>query len=138
MDVKTVFLNGDLGEEICIHQPEGCAVPGFEHKVCKLVMPLYGLKQALKQCYEKFDQVLVSYGYTINDSDKFIYSKSINTNSFVIICFYIDDMLISHSNTRIDQTKMMFASNFDMKDMREANVILGIKITKTSDDLILS
>lgn len=33
---------------------------------------------------------------------------------------------------------MLLASNFDMKDLGEANVILGIKITKTSDGLILS
>ncbi|KAL2465448.1 Retrovirus-related Pol polyprotein from transposon TNT 1-94 [Abeliophyllum distichum] len=49
MDVKTVFLNRDLDEEIYIEQPESFSAPGQENKVCKLVKSLYGLKQAPKQ-----------------------------------------------------------------------------------------
>ena len=48
IDVKTVFLNVDLEEEIYMEQPEGCVVFGQEHKVCKLVKSLYGLKQEPK------------------------------------------------------------------------------------------
>ncbi|CAM8886536.1 unnamed protein product [Rhodiola kirilowii] len=49
MDAKTAFVNGDLEEEIYMKQPEGFAMPGQEHKVCKLVKSLYGLKQAPMQ-----------------------------------------------------------------------------------------
>ena len=53
MDVNTAFQNGDLEDEICMDQPEGCIVSGQEHKVCKLVKSLYGLKQAPKQMVPK-------------------------------------------------------------------------------------
>ena len=43
---------------------------GRRKKVCKLVKSLYGLKQALKQWHNNFDHVLVTNGYSINDSDK--------------------------------------------------------------------
>ena len=48
MDVKTIFLNGDLKEEIYMDQSEGFVEPGQEGKVCKLTKSLYGLKQACK------------------------------------------------------------------------------------------
>ena len=49
IDVKTTFLNGDLGEEIYMDQLEGLVEFGQESKVCKLTKSLYGLKQAPKQ-----------------------------------------------------------------------------------------
>ena len=36
MDVKIVFLDDDLEEEIYMSQPEKCEVSGQENKVCKL------------------------------------------------------------------------------------------------------
>ncbi|GKE51760.1 zinc finger, CCHC-type containing protein [Tanacetum coccineum] len=44
MDVKTAFLNGDLNKEVYMKQPEGFVMLGNEHKACKLVESLYGLK----------------------------------------------------------------------------------------------
>ena len=44
MDVKTVFLNGDLEEEIYMYQPEGFVESGQKSKACKLTKSLYGLK----------------------------------------------------------------------------------------------
>ncbi|GJV67600.1 zinc finger, CCHC-type containing protein [Tanacetum coccineum] len=75
MDVKTTFLNGDLEEEVYMKQPEGFVMPGNEHKVCKLVKSLYGLKQAPKQWHQKFDEVVLSSGFLLNQSDKCVYSK---------------------------------------------------------------
>jgi hypothetical protein len=43
MDVKSVFLNGDLKEEIYVHQPPGFAIPDKEGKVLRLRKALYGL-----------------------------------------------------------------------------------------------
>ena len=37
MDVKTVFLNGDLEKEIYIKQPDGFVVPGKERKCANLL-----------------------------------------------------------------------------------------------------
>ena len=46
IDVKTVFLNGDLEEEVYMDQPEGFVTTGNEKLVCKLNKSIYGLKQA--------------------------------------------------------------------------------------------
>jgi hypothetical protein len=46
MDVKTVFLNGSLEEEVCVSQPESFVEDGKEDLVCLLRKSKYGLKQA--------------------------------------------------------------------------------------------
>jgi hypothetical protein len=46
MDVKTIFLNGDLQENMCMAQPKGFVVEGKERIGCRLKKFIYGLKQA--------------------------------------------------------------------------------------------
>jgi hypothetical protein len=46
MDVKSVFLNGDLKEEVYVHQLPGFAILGKEGKVLHLRKTLYDLWQA--------------------------------------------------------------------------------------------
>ena len=53
IDVKIAFLNGDLKENAFVSQLKGFVVKGQEHKACKLIKSLYGLKQALRAWYEK-------------------------------------------------------------------------------------
>ncbi|CAJ2634277.1 unnamed protein product [Trifolium pratense] len=137
MDVKTAFLNGDLEEEIYMEQPEGFVIHGQETKVCKLDKSLYGLKQAPKQWHEKFDNLMILNGFRLNESDKCIYYKS-DDNICTIICLYVDDMLIFGSNlSAINDVKSLFSNNFDMKDLGEASVILGIKITRSEKGISL-
>ena len=44
MNVKTVFLNGYLEENIYMDQLMGFSVKGKEHMVCKLKKSIYSLK----------------------------------------------------------------------------------------------
>jgi hypothetical protein len=55
MDVKFVFLNGDLKEEVYVVQPLGFVKEGHEHKVYKVSKALYGLRHALRACNIKLD-----------------------------------------------------------------------------------
>ncbi|GJZ85618.1 zinc finger, CCHC-type containing protein [Tanacetum coccineum] len=75
MDVKTAFLNGELDEDVYMNQPQGFIMPGNENKVCKLIKSLYRLKQAPKQWHQKFDEVVLSNGYLLNQADKCVYRK---------------------------------------------------------------
>ncbi|GKD15598.1 zinc finger, CCHC-type containing protein, partial [Tanacetum coccineum] len=139
MDVKTTFLNGDLDEEVYMKQPEGFVMPGNEHKVCKLVKSLYGLKQAPKQWHQKFDEVVLSSGFLLNQSDKCVYSKFDSSGKGVIICLYVDDMLIFGTyQNQVDKTKKFLSSKFSMKDMGEADVILGIKIKRENKGIVIT
>jgi hypothetical protein len=130
MDVKTVFLNGELEEEIYMDQPDEFVVNGQEGKVCKLLKSLYDLKQAPKQWHEKFDGTLTSSGFIVNEADKCVYYRYVEGEG-VILCLYVDDILIFGSNINmIKEVKDFLSSNFKMKDLGEADVILNIKLLR--------
>ena len=106
-------------------------------KVCKLVKSLYGLKQAPKQGHEKFDSAILSDDFTHNSSNKCMYSKFTKEYG-VIVCIYVDDMLIFGTNMKsVCETKKYLSSVFKMKDLNEVDAILGIKIKRHSEGFAL-
>ena len=81
---------------------------------------------------------MIKDGFTINECDKCVYTKTVK-NACIIVCLYVDDMLILGTNINvIKSTKRMLSNNFDMKNLRVADIILGIKITRTPDGISLS
>lgn len=73
---------------------------GQELKVCRLVKYLYSLKQAPKQWHEKFDKLVLDYEFKINRHEKCVYYKE-NNGEHVILCLYVDDILIFGTNIKI-------------------------------------
>ena len=70
--------------------------------------------------------------------DKCVNTKCIEKEC-VIIALYVDDMLIfGTSLSVVHSTKRFLALQFDMKDMGETKVILGVKITRMGDSIMLS
>lgn len=60
-------------------------------------------------------------------------------SSYVILCLYVDGLLIIDSNDNIIKfIKDMLNSKFYMKDMSMTNIILGTKIYRTSEQIVLS
>ena len=94
MDVKTIFLHGDLKEEIYMHQPVGFEERGREGLVCRLRKSLYGLKQASRQWYMKFENFMEENGFLKCDTDHCCFIKRYD-ESYVILLIYVDDMLIA-------------------------------------------
>ncbi|GJX15702.1 zinc finger, CCHC-type containing protein [Tanacetum coccineum] len=139
MDVKTTFLNGELEEDVYMNQLQGFIIPGNENKVCKLIKFLYGLNEAPKQWQQKFDEVVLSNGYLLNQADKYVYNKFDETSKGVIIFLYVNDMLIfSTDQVQVDLIKKFLSSRFSIKDMGEADVILGIRIKHESNGIDIS
>jgi hypothetical protein len=62
MDVKTTFLNDDLYENVYMAQPKGFVVEEKENMGCRLKKSIYGLKQASRQWYLKFDETIKKFG----------------------------------------------------------------------------
>ena len=63
MDVKIVFLNGFLKEELYMMQLEGFANPKGANKMCKLQRSIYGLVQASQSWNIRFDELIKAYSF---------------------------------------------------------------------------
>jgi hypothetical protein len=75
LDVKSVFLNGYLNEEVYVEQPKGFLDPSYPHHVYKLKKALYGLKQAPRAWYERLTVFLVNHGYRKGGNDKTLFVR---------------------------------------------------------------
>ena len=54
----------------------------------------------------------------------------------VIICLYVNDMLIFGTcNDIVFKTKLFLGSKFEMKGMGETSMILGVKIIRKGDSI---
>lgn len=130
MDVKTTFLNGDLTLEVYMVQPEGFVEIGKEHMVCKLRKSIYGLKQASRQWYLKFDEVVTSFGFVENKFDQCIYMRT-SGSKFIFFVLYVDDILLASSDVNLlHETKSFLSAAFEMKDLEEASYVLDIEIRR--------
>ena len=128
MDVKTTFLNGNLEEEVYMKQPKGFSSSEGEHLVCKLKKSIYGLKQASRQWYLKFHEVITSFGFEENIMDQCIYQK-VSGSKICFLVLYVDDILLATNDKGLlYEVKQFLSKNFDMKDMGEAFYVIGIKI----------
>ena len=120
MDVRTTFLHGDLVKEVYMSQPTSFEEVGMEHMVCKLQKSIYGLKQASRQWYLKFDEVVTANGFKENIVDQCIYIK-VSGSKYIFLVLYVDDILLATND--IDMlvgTKRLLFSHFNMKDLGEA------------------
>lgn len=92
---------------------------------------LYGIQQEPKQWHSKFDHTMLKNELKINKCDKCVYIKNDMNHEF-IFCLYVYDMLImSKSIDDINATKRMLSSNFNIKDLGVAGLILGARKIKT-------
>jgi hypothetical protein len=128
IDVKTAFLNGNLEEEVYMDKPEGFLLNEKEHMVCKLNKSIYGLKQASRQWYLKFNDTITSFGFKENIVDQCIYLK-VSGSKFLFLILYVDDILLASSDLGLlHETNEFLSKNFKMKDMGEATYVIGIEI----------
>ena len=117
MDVKIVFLYGDLDEIILMRQSEGYIEKGKEDYVCKLKRSLYRLKQSPRQWNRIFDKFMGHICFIRIQLDNHYVDFRIRPgNSFVILLLYVDDILIASNNVEdVMRVKAEINKEFEMR-----------------------
>eukprot|EP00253_Pinus_taeda_P028319 PITA_28319 len=73
MDVKTMFLNRVIEEEVYIEQLKGFEIFSSESHVCRLKRALYGLKQAPRAWYTWIDSYFTGLGFSKSEANPNLY-----------------------------------------------------------------
>ena len=64
----------------------------------RLKKSLYGLTQVPRQWYLRFDSFMHEHGYNKCHSDHCVYFKRLDDDSNIILCLYINDMVVARYN----------------------------------------
>jgi hypothetical protein len=89
MDVKSVFLNGPIKEEVYVEQPPSFEDSEYPNHVYKLSKALYGLKQAPRAWYECLWDFLITNGFKVGKANPTLFTKTVKKT-----CLYAKFMLM--------------------------------------------
>ena len=134
-DVPTAFLNADLKEEVYMDVPEGMTGRSTlpTGTVCLLLKTLYGLKQSPREWNKDLDATILSLGWTRCMSDSCLYVKHSQTGKAMFLPVFVDDGFPAAHRTDMTELTVDIKSIMDkyhIKDLNEADLVLGMKITR--------
>jgi hypothetical protein len=136
MDIKGVYLNGILKEDVYMKQLEGYR--DRKDHICKLIKMLYRLKQAEHKWNMQFDEGIQLMGFLWLISDPCAYIRHYGKD-FQIITVWVDNLLIfSSTEVGMHLTKSQIKNNWKATDLGEPSKIISIKITYTKDSISIA
>jgi Reverse transcriptase (RNA-dependent DNA polymerase) len=138
LDVRNIFLQGTLEEEVYMMFPLRHKEEGNVNIVCKLNKAIYGLKQSPRAWYEKLSNYLFFCDLKVTNADHSLFFK-IDKNYTIIILVYVDNIIIT-GNT-LEETrkvKSQLKEKIDIKELGLLKYFLGIKIARSLKGLFIS
>ncbi|GJW29062.1 retrovirus-related pol polyprotein from transposon TNT 1-94 [Tanacetum coccineum] len=97
MDVKTVFLNGELQEEVYVSQPEGFVDPDHPTHVYHLKKALYGLKQALRAWYNTLSRFFLDNKFSKGFVDPTLFTGKTGKPILIVVRIHVEAEYIAMS-----------------------------------------
>jgi hypothetical protein len=137
MDVKSVFLNGELQEEVYVQQPPGFINNKHKNKVPKLHKALYGLRQTPRAWNQKLDAELLALGFTRCVDEHGMYTRG-KEGGRLIVGVYVDDLIITGGDVgAITKFKVQMQRIFRMSDLGLLSYYLGLEVTQGAHGIML-
>ncbi|KAJ9671998.1 hypothetical protein PVL29_025581 [Vitis rotundifolia] len=139
LDIKNVFLHGDLAEEVYMEQPPGFVAQGESGLVCRLRRSLYGLKQSPRAWFGRFSSVVQEFGMLRSTADHSVFYHHNSLGQCIYLVVYVDDIVITGSDQDgIQKLKQHLFTHFQTKDLGKLKYFLGIEIAQSSSGVVLS
>jgi hypothetical protein len=115
LDVKNVFLNGELREDVYMRPPPGYSVP--KGMICHLRRSLYGLKKAPRAWFQRFASVVTTAGFSTSAHDPALFVH-VSPRGRTLLLLYVDDMIITSDDPEyIAFVKAHLSDQFLMSDL---------------------
>jgi hypothetical protein len=128
MDVKSVFLNGQIKEEVYVQQPPGFKSEEYPNHVYKLHKVLYEFKQAPRAWYECLRDFLIDNGFNIGKGDSTLITRRMGKDVFVCK-IYVDNIIFGSTyKSFYDEFSKIMTDRFKMSMMRVLTFFLGFQI----------
>nr|GEX22770.1 retrovirus-related Pol polyprotein from transposon TNT 1-94 [Tanacetum cinerariifolium] len=138
MDVKTVFLNGNLREEVYVSHPDGFVDQDNPNHVYKLNKALYGLKQASRAWYDMLSSFFISQDFSKGSVDPTLFIRW-NGNDLLLIQIYVDDIIFAASTPELcDLFANLMCSKFKMSMMGKISFFLGLQISQSPRGIFIN
>ncbi|GJV94744.1 retrovirus-related pol polyprotein from transposon TNT 1-94 [Tanacetum coccineum] len=138
MDVKTIFLNGPLKEEVYVAQPDGFVDPDHPKTVYHLWKALYRLKQAPRAWYDKLSKFLISKGFTKGTIDLTLFTIKYGED-YLLVQIYVDDIIFGSTNPNFSKRfEKLMHSRFEMSLMGEMKFFLGLQIHQSPRGIFIN
>ena len=113
-------------EKFTWHNSKGFVVEEKEHKGCCL-NTIYGLKQASRHWYLKFDSTIRKFGFKENVEDNCIYTKFKHGN-FIFLILHMGSTLLASSGVNLLLEKKQFlSSSFNVNGLGKASFVPEIR-----------
>ena len=139
MDIKNVFLHGDLAEEVYMEQPPDFVAQGESGLVCRLRRSLYGLKQSPRAWFGRFSSVVQEFGMLRSTAGHSVIYHYNSSRQCIYLVVYVDDIVITgNDQDGIQKLKQHLFTHFQTKDLGKLKYFLGIEIAQSSSGVVLS
>ena len=125
IDVKCLFLNGVLEEEVYMVQP--LMFNDRSGRFWRLKKAMYGLKQAAREWHRALAKLLSDLGFKRCASDPALYVSKVGR------CFifqWVDDLLIFSAKDQLQPLVDKILTTFEGHDLKEQSYVLGMEVIR--------
>ncbi|MBW0489071.1 hypothetical protein O181_028786 [Austropuccinia psidii MF-1] len=133
LDIKRAFLNALLAKTVYLEIPQGLNINRRKHFL-RLNKAICGLKQAPLAWYERLRTWLQSVWFSLCILDACIFFRGGDNSVWLYV--HVDDIAIFGS--QVDSFRRELEQEFEIKDLFQANLLLGIKITHSDEFVLLN